>query len=210
MSKLESELKAVRARAAALSSGQRVQLGGRQTVAGLSNLTRGSAGLSVAGVRKSLLGASVAARGAGGAAVAGAKKAADRARSKEAELAADARKVSAVYRDRATDVFPVQITNPTIVEALEKAGLADALPAQLATTKSTSRRRLRIALLVAAVIGAGAAAFAISRRTRPQPPSVAAAPPRLSDVPVVDTDTDSDGAEALDPAGQSTNGQSAS
>ena len=204
MSKLESELKAVRQRAAARSAGQRVKLGGRQTVAGLSNLTRGSAGLSVAGARKSLLGASAATRGAGNVALAGAKKVAAQARSKESELAAEARELTAAYRDRAADVLPVTISNPTVVDALERAGLVEALPTQLVTTKAPSRRRLRIAVIVVGLVGAGAAAFAISRRTRPQPPSVAAAPPRLADVPVVETE-----AESVDPAGQSTNGQSA-
>lgn len=204
MSKLESELKAVRQRAAARSAGQRVKVGGRQTLAGLSNLTRGSAGLSVAGVRKSLLGAFVATRGAGNAALAGTKKVAALMRSKESEFAADARELTAAYRDRAADALPVTISNPTVVDALERAGLVDALPTQLVTTKSTSRRRLRIALIVVGLMGAGAAAFAISRRTRPQPPSVAAAPPRLSDVPVVETES-----ETVDPAGQPTNGQSA-
>jgi hypothetical protein len=204
MSKLESELKAVRERAAAVSAGQRLKLGSRQTLAGLSNVTRGSAGLSVAGAQKSLLGASVATRSAGNAAWAGAKKVAAQARSKEAELAADARRLSGDYRDRAADILPVKITNPTIVDALERAGLADALPRQLATTKS-SHRRVKVALLLVGLIGAGAVAFAITRRTRPQPPSVAAAPPRLADVPVVETEAD-----VLDPAGQSTNGQSGS
>lgn len=200
MSKLESDLRAVGQRAATPSAGRRVTLGGRQTLAGLSNLTRGSAGLSVAGMRKSLLGASVATRGAGSCALVGAKKVVAQVRSKESELAADARELTAAYRDRAADVLPVTISNPTVVDALERAGLIDALPTQVVTTKSPSRRTLRISLIVAGLIGAGAAAFAISRRTRPQPPSVAAAPPRLADVPVVET---------VDPAGQPTNGQSA-
>jgi hypothetical protein len=204
MSKVESELKAVPQRAAARSAGQRVKVGGRQTLAGLSNLTRGSAGLSVAGVRKSLLGAFVATRGAGNAALAGAKKVAALMRSKESELAAGARELTAAYRDRAADVLPVTISNPTAVDALERAGLVDALPTQLVTTKSPSRRRLRIALIVIGLMGAGAAAFAISRRTRPQPPSVAAAPPRLADVPVVEAES-----ETVGPVGQPTNGQSA-
>jgi Cell wall synthesis protein CwsA len=86
----------------------------------------------------------------------------------------------------ASDVFPVHITNPTVVSGLERAGLADALPEQLATTRPASRRRLKIAVISVAVLAAGAAAFSITRRTRPQPPSVAAAPPRLADVPVAD------------------------
>lgn len=163
MSKLESELKAVRDRAAALTAGQRLKLGTRQSLSGLSNVTRGSLGLSTAGARKSLNGFTNATRGAGNAAWASAKKLSSQAR---------------------PDVFPVQITNPTVVSGLERAGLADSLPSQIATTRSPSRRRLKIALISVGVLGAGAAAFAISRRTRPQPPSVAAAPPRLADVPV--------------------------
>lgn len=205
MSKLESELKAVRDRAAALTSGQRLKLGTRQSLAGLSNVTRGSLGLSSAGVRKSLVGASAATRGAGNAAWVGAKKLSSQARSTEAQLAADAKKISAEYREKAADVFPLHITNPTVVSGLERAGLADALPTQIATTRSASRRRLKITLVTVGVLGAGAAAFAISRRTRPQPPSVAAAPPRLADVPVA-----GDEAKALDHAAPSSNGQAGS
>jgi hypothetical protein len=205
MSTLESELKAVRERAAALNAGQRLKLGSRQTLAGLSNVTRGSAGLSVAGAQKSLLGATAATRSAGNVAWAGAKKIAAQACSKEAELAADARKLTGDYRDRAADIFPVQISNPTVVDALERSGLAGTLPDQLVTTTSPSRRRWKVVLIVAGLVGAGAVAFAITRRTRPQPPSVAATPPRLADVPVVETEAD-----VLDPAGQSTNGQSGS
>lgn len=205
MSKLESELKAVRDRAAALTSGQRLKLGTRQSLAGLSNVTRGSLGLSSAGVRKSLVGASAATRGAGTAAWAGAKKLSSQARSTEAQLAADAKKLSADYLDKAADVFPVHITNPSVVSGLERAGLADALPSQIATTRSPSRRRLKIALVSIGVLGAGAAAFAISRRTRPQPPSVAAAPPRLADVPVAGEE-----AKTLDHAAPSSNGQAGS
>ncbi|OZG27548.1 hypothetical protein BH683_019385 [Williamsia sp. 1138] len=106
---------------------------------------------------------------------------------------------------QASDVFPVHITSPTVVSGLERAGLADALPEQLATTRPRSRRRLKIALVSVAVLVAGAAAFSITRRTRPQPPSVAAAPPRLADVPVAGEE-----AKTLDPASPSANGQSGS
>ncbi|WP_207843449.1 cell wall synthesis protein CwsA [Williamsia soli] len=58
---------------------------------------------------------------------------------------------------------------------------SDLLPVR---TRPASRRRLKIALVSVGVLAAGAAAFSITRRTRPQPPSVAAAPPRLADVPV--------------------------
>ncbi len=207
MSKLESELKAVRDRAAALTSGQRLKLGTRQSLAGLSNVTRGSLGLGTVGVRKSVAGASAAARGAGSAAWSGAKKLSSQARSTEAQLAADARKLGAEYLDTAhldtaLDVFPIHITNPTLVSGLERTGLADSLPSQLATTRSPSRRRVKIALVSVGVLAAGAAALAISLRTRPQPPSVAAAPPRLADVPVAGEET-----KPLDHAAPSPNGQ---
>lgn len=191
MSKLDTELRAVRDRAVALSAGQRLKLGTRQSLAGLSNVTRGSAGLSAAGVRRSVAGAGAATRGTAVAAWSGAKKLTAQARSTEAQLV-----------EKAADVFPVHITNPTVVSGLERAGLADALPEQLATTRPASRRRLKIALISVGVFAAGAAAFAITRRTRPQPPSVAAAPPRLSDVPVAGEE-----AKSLDHASPSANGQ---
>ncbi|PYE18673.1 hypothetical protein DFR67_104253 [Williamsia limnetica] len=161
MSKLESDVKAVRDRVVALSA---------------------------AGIRKS---------------AAGARKLTAQALSTEAQLAADARRRGSDYLEKAADVFPVHLTNPTIVSSLERTGLADALPAQLATTRPASRRRLKIALVTVAVLAAGAAAFSITRRTRPQPPSVAAAPPRLADVPVAGEE-----AKTLDPATPSANGQS--
>ncbi|ORM34548.1 hypothetical protein [Williamsia sp. 1135] len=205
MSKLESELKAVRDRAVALSAGQRVKLGTRQSLAGLSNVTRGSVGLSAAGLRTSAAGAGAATQSAATALLSGAKKLTAQARSTEAGLAADAKRHGSHYLDKASDVFPVHITNPTVVSGLERAGLADALPEQLATTRPPSRRRFKIALVSIAVLAAGAAAFSISRRTRPQPPSVAAAPPRLADVPVAGEE-----AKTLDPAAPSANGQSSS
>lgn len=205
MSKLESDLKTVRDRVAALTSGQRLKLGTRQSLAGLSNVTAGSLGLSAAGARKSLAGANSAARGAGNAALAGAKKLSSQARTTETQLAADARRRSADYRDKAADVFPVHITNPTVISGLERAGLTDSLPSQIATTKSSSHRGLKVALVSVAVVLAGAAVFALSRRSRPQPPSVAAAPPRLADVPVAGEE-----AQTLDHAVPSSNGQAGS
>lgn len=185
MSTLESDLKAVRDKAVALSSSQRLRLGTHQSLAGLSNVTRGSLGLGGIGIRKTFDSAALATRSTGAAAWSGAKKLGAQAYSKEADLAADARRLTDEYRHRAADAFPVQITNPTVVSGLQRAGLADALPEQVATIKAP-RRRLKVTLIVAGALATGAAVFAISRRRRPAPPSVAAAPPRLTDVPVAD------------------------
>lgn len=185
MSTLESDLKAVRDKAVSLSSGQRLRLGTHQSLAGLSNVTRGSLGLSGVGIRKTFDSAALATRATGAAAWSGAKKLGAQAYSKEAELAADARRRTDEYLHRAADTFPVQISNPTVVSSLQRTGLADVLPEQVATIKP-SRRRLKIALIAAGALATGAAVFAVSRRRRPQPPSVAAAPPRLTDVPVAD------------------------
>lgn len=208
MSTLESDLKAVRDRAIALTSGQRLRLGTQQSLAGLSNVTRGSLGLSGVGIRKTFNTAGNATRSTGAAAWSGAKKIGGQAYSqahlKEVELAADARRLTDEYRHRAADAFPLQISNPTVVSGLQRTGLADALPEQVATIKP-SRRRLRIALIAVGVVAAGAAVFAISRRRRPAPPSVAAAPPRLTDVPVAE-----DEAPVTAPASPSSNGQTGS
>ncbi|WP_020106799.1 hypothetical protein [Nocardia sp. 348MFTsu5.1] len=204
MSTLESDLKAVRDRAIALTSGQRLRLGTQQSLAGLSNVTRGSLGLSGVGIRKTFNTAGNATRSTGAAAWSGAKKIGGQAYSKEVELAADARRLTDEYRHRAADAFPLQISNPTVVSGLQRTGLADALPEQVATIKP-SRRRLKIALIAVGVVAAGAAVFAISRRRRPAPPSVAAAPPRLTDVPVAE-----DEAPVTAPASPSSNGQTGS
>ncbi|PXW36135.1 UNVERIFIED_CONTAM: hypothetical protein DES50_1011084 [Williamsia faeni] len=204
MSTLESDLKAVRDRAIALTSGQRLRLGTQQSLAGLSNVTRGSLGLSGVGIRKTINTAGNATRSTGAAAWSGAKKIGGQAYTKEVELAADARRLTDEYRHRAADAFPLQISNPTVVSGLQRTGLADALPEQVATIKP-SRRRLKIALIAVGVVAAGAAVFAISRRRRPAPPSVAAAPPRLTDVPVAE-----DEAPVTAPASPSSNGQTGS
>ncbi|HEY9313579.1 hypothetical protein [Williamsia sp.] len=204
MSTLESDLKAVRDKAIALTSGQRLRLGTHQSLAGLSNVTRGSLGLSGVGIRKTFNTAATATRSTGAAAWTGAKKIGGQAHSKEVELAADARRLTDEYRHRAAEAFPVQITNPTVVSGLQRAGLADSLPENVATIKP-SRRRLKIALVVAGAVATGAAVFAISRRRRPAPPSVAAAPPRLTDVPVAD-----DEAKVSAPASPASGGQTGS
>ena len=214
MSTLESDLKAVRDKAVALSSSQRLRLGTHQSLAGLTNVTRGSLGLGGIGIRKTVESAALATRSTGAAAWSGAKKLGAQAYSKEADLAADARRLTDEYRHRAADAFPVQITNPTVVSGLQRTGLADALPEQVATIKP-SRGRLKIAFIVAGALATGAAVFAISRRSRPAPPSVAAAPPRLTDVPVADDvepapAPSSPAPSSPAPSSQSANGQTES